>query len=160
MKGLGQHLKGGKYAFPLFFLLGLWGCASVPYATVFLQSPDMQISLQVELATTPKQRQAGLQHRTHLAKEYGMLFIVKPPERINMWMKDTLIPLDVLFFDQEGRFINGHHMTPCQADPCKRYSSGALVSYVLEVNAGFLDQYPVDKGWQLEFESNNGVGDN
>ncbi len=89
-----------------------------------------------------------------------MLFIVKPPKRAYMWMKNTLIPLDVLFFDQEGRFINGHQMTPCQADPCKLYSSGALVSHVLEVNVGFLDQYPVDNGWQLEFESNNRVSDN
>lgn len=89
----------------------------------------------VELAQTPFEWQQGLQQRTFLASNEGMLFVF-PQERTQVfWMKDTLISLDMLFIAQNGTvtaiYKNVH---PCVNAPCSTYAG--LGKYVLEVNAG------------------------
>lgn len=91
----------------------------------------------VELATTSAQWERGLMFRTHLAADHGMLFIYPDAQVRNYWMKNTLIPLDILFFDAQRRLINVSADTPpCKADPCPIYPSAAPAEYVLELNSG------------------------
>jgi uncharacterized membrane protein (UPF0127 family) len=59
-------------------------------------------------------------------------------------MKDTLIPLDIAFFDGDGRLVGGLTMTPCEADPCPSYDIGAAYRYALEAPAGDLDDLDED----------------
>ena len=91
----------------------------------------------VEVATTPAQWERGLMFRTHMADDQGMLFVYKDVQTRYFWMKNTLIPLDIIFFDAHKRLINVSADTPpCKADPCPTYASTAPAEYVLELNAG------------------------
>ena len=91
----------------------------------------------VEIAATDATRERGLMFRTHLAANHGMLFVFPDAQTRYFWMKNTLIPLDIIFFDAHKRLINVSADTPpCKADPCPTYASTAPAEYVLELNAG------------------------
>ena len=91
----------------------------------------------VDTAVTPSEWAKGLQHRTHLDTHAGMLFIYPKAHQLSFWMKDTLLALDILFFDATGALLNIHHnVQPCRAPPCTIYSSHGPAQYVLEFNAG------------------------
>ena len=75
--------------------------------------------------------------RTQMPADHGMLFIFDDDAPRSFWMKNTRIPLDMLFFDAERRLVSvQHNVPPCTADPCPPYSSGAPARYVLELNGG------------------------
>ncbi len=110
--------------------------------TTFLSTEKIQIisagvqraELTVELATTPDDLARGLQHRTALAPDQGMLFIFPRNTTSNFWMKDTLIPLDILFLDQDGRIITMYENAKPMDEtplPSKKPARAAL-----EMNAG------------------------
>lgn len=65
---------------------------------------------EVELATTPAQHQRGLMFREHLPENHGMLFVYNPPRPIKMWMKNTYIPLDMLFIAPTQEIVHIHEM--------------------------------------------------
>ena len=94
----------------------------------------------VELADTAASQQQGLSGRNSLPGDGGMLFVFDKPSIVKMWMKDCKIPLDVLFFDQKGQFINYHSMDvpgPNQPDRDLRvYASDKIAKYALELRAG------------------------
>ena len=91
----------------------------------------------VEIAEDDASRQHGLMDRTQMDDDHGMLFIFQDDAPRGFWMKNTKIPLDMLFFDADRRLVSVQHdVQPCVADPCPAYSSGAPARYVLELNAG------------------------
>ncbi|MGH8371982.1 MAG: DUF192 domain-containing protein [Gammaproteobacteria bacterium] len=91
----------------------------------------------VEIADTEASREHGLMFRTHLAADHGMLFIYPDAQIRNFWMKNTLIPLDILFFDANARLINISAETPpCKIADCPTYASTVPARYVLELKAG------------------------
>lgn len=106
-------------------------------------------SVKVEVADTSTTRQIGLMYRKHLASDAGMLFIFPKALPVRFWMKNTEIPLDMIFADGKRRIIG----IVANAAP---YSESLLAvegdsKYVLEVNAGFCKRYRVRPGDYLEF---------
>ena len=88
----------------------------------------------VELADTPQARAIGLMHRTAMATDHGMLFDFGAPRPVSMWMKNTLIALDMLFIQSDGRIVNiAADTTPHSLQPVH---SRGRVKAVLELNAG------------------------
>ena len=106
----------------------------------------------VEVASDSATREYGLMNRTSLDQGSGMLFVFDVPQSLSFWMKNTLIPLDVLFFTPQGAFVSASAMTPCVADPCAVYTSGGPALYALEVNVGYVEAHGVGQGWKLSME--------
>ncbi|HYC04751.1 MAG TPA: DUF192 domain-containing protein [Azospirillaceae bacterium] len=101
-------------------------------------------SFQVELAITPKQQERGLMFRERMADDAGMLFLKERPETVSFWMKNTLIPLDLIFIAENGTITNIHAMaTPKSLDPI--YSATAVTG-VLEINGGLAAKLGIRAG--------------
>ncbi len=98
----------------------------------------------VEVADTPEQRRRGLMDHTELPRGEGMLFDFKEPQRVTFWMKDTEIPLDMLFINAQGRIVKIHR----DAEPFSRdgIPSGRPVLAVLEVRSGTAARLNIQEG--------------
>jgi uncharacterized membrane protein (UPF0127 family) len=134
-------------------VLACTACAATPAAAS--TSPGVVLHghrFSVELANSPAEQAHGLMGRDHMAAGHGMLFVFRDSAPRTFWMKDTLIPLDMLFFDAGGRLVAIQaDAKPCQADPCKLYPSGVPARYVLELNAGTAARLGVRKGDVITF---------
>ncbi len=128
----------------LVLSLLLAACTRQPdtlHPLTLLSPTGQRIDLQVELADDHAERSRGLMFREELPEGQGMLFVFKKPQMLSFWMKDTRIPLDILFFDAGGQFVSARTMEPCRSDPCPMYPSAADAQYALEVPAGFVEYY-------------------
>ncbi|WP_290885919.1 DUF192 domain-containing protein [Hoeflea sp.] len=93
-----------------------------------------RVSFSVELATTPQTRASGLMHRQSMSPDHGMLFRFDQTRQVLMWMKNTPLPLDMLFIDDQGTIVGiAEDTTPFSEDVI---ASPGPVRYVLELNAG------------------------
>ncbi len=141
----------------LIFNMFLW-TALVPAAAIVSAAAAARIQVElaghhfmVEIADTDAAREHGLMDRTHMAASHGMLFVYADAQPRYFWMKDTLIPLDILFFDAQQRLINVSANTPpCKTDPCPTYASAAPARYVLELNAGAVKTLGIKTGEQFK----------
>lgn len=128
-------------------------CAAAPVAPATTPSVTLHgHRFTVEVANTPAEQARGLMDRTAMAADHGMLFVFQDSEPRTFWMKDTLIPLDMLFFDGAHRLVTIlKDVPPCKANPCPVYPSGQPASYVLELNAGEAAKIGARKGDVLGF---------
>ena len=101
----------------------------------------------VEIADDARERARGLMHRDSLPRSRGMLFIYGRPTYVSFWMRNTLIPLDMLFLDEHGVVQRVHHMaTPLDETPIP---GGHDILAVLEINGGLAKAMGLDEGTQL-----------
>ena len=98
----------------------------------------------VEMATTEQERETGLMYRKELAEGRGMLFDFTPQQQVSMWMKNTFIPLDMIFIRADGRILRIAENTEPQSE--KIISSGGLAKGVLEVIGGTARKYGIEPG--------------
>ncbi|HUP48904.1 MAG TPA: DUF192 domain-containing protein [Thermoanaerobaculia bacterium] len=109
--------------------------------------------VRVELATDPATRAQGLMFRDRLREHTGMLFFFPGTAVQSFWMKNTLIPLDIIWIDEQQRIVHlKHDVPPCRADPCPSHDPGVPARYVLEVAAGVARQHGLGEGDILRFE--------
>lgn len=124
----------------------------LPQTSISLVGPQGEtISILAEIADDSAERSQGLMFRTSLDEGAGMLFVFSTPAEQTFWMKNTLIPLDILFFNSQKELVSFTSMEPCASDPCILYPSYGVASYALEVPVGFIQQHSVTREWRLEF---------
>jgi uncharacterized protein len=92
--------------------------------------------LLVAVASTPEQRSQGLRHLEELDGYEGMLFVFDDPRSATFGMEDTLIALDIWWFDAAGMLLGSTTMEPCEATPCPSYGSPGEIGWALETPAG------------------------
>jgi len=113
-----------------------------------------QKCLAVEIAHTPEELSRGLMYRENLAENAGMLFIFGSEERQSFWMKNTKIPLDMIWMDAAGEIIFiKENAQPCATLLCESYGPNADAKFVLEANAGFAQKNNLTPGDKAEFKN-------
>jgi uncharacterized membrane protein (UPF0127 family) len=107
----------------------------------------------VEVVADDELRARGLMFRDQLRPGTGMLFLFAQDAPLSFWMKNTLIPLDMIFLDSSRRIVGiEHDVPPCKVDNCPSYGPDVLSRYVLEVSAGVAKQHGLKNGDVLRFE--------
>lgn len=107
----------------------------------------------LELAHTPEQQAQGLMYRESLPEKTGMLFLFDDKGVHRFWMKNTMIPLDMVWMDAEGKVLFVSADTPpCKADPCPSYGPESPAAMVLEIAGGKAVKEKVGVGSVLQFK--------
>jgi uncharacterized membrane protein (UPF0127 family) len=131
------------------FALLLIACARGPCVSIVAPGGKELVRVRVEIADTASERETGLMYRSHLDEDAGMIFVFSEPARLSFWMKNTEIPLDMIFADADGKIVGivadaaPYTLTPRAVD--------ADSSYVLEVNGGFAARHHIAAGDKLVF---------
>jgi uncharacterized protein len=127
---------------------------AAPLRSLIIHGDQGPVSVAVEEADSPAERGQGLMGRTSLGDNEGMIFtfgdVTDGPVTSEFWMKDTLIPLSVAFWDEDGRIVGIRDMDPCTDDPCPTYGSPEPYVGALEVNDGFFTEHGVTTGDRIE----------
>ncbi|CAN5815842.1 hypothetical protein BH23ACT12_BH23ACT12_02970 [soil metagenome] len=107
---------------------------------------DNPLVLEVDLALTSKVQARGLMEVEEIADDYGMVFLWSDTGNHSFSMKDTLIPLDIAWWDEDGRIVDIQTMQPCTEDPCRAYTAAVPHMGAVEVNAGLLESAGIEVG--------------
>lgn len=136
--------------------------AVVPVALALIPPPAQQLpieahlamparKIELEVARTPEQVAAGLRSRSSLPLDRGMLFVVSKPKPVKLWMKDVLVPLDIIFIRNGTIASIVKNAPPCPRwKSCPIYDSVKSVSYVLELPAGSANRLDIQPGRKLD----------
>jgi len=145
----------------LIGLLALWllavalgaGCGGGDHAPLVVLRPEgrPEVRVRVELARTDEERARGLMYREHLNADAGMLFLWEDEDIRTFWMRNTLIPLDMLFISGDHRVVGIVENAQPQTDSLRQVDRPS--QFVLEVNAGFAATNGITVGTPVEFRN-------
>jgi uncharacterized membrane protein (UPF0127 family) len=136
-------------AVSIFLIAAATSCRGQP--RVFIATPGGgEAVFQVEVADTPAKRELGLQYRTELAADRGMIFLFPAPSVLSFWMKNTPIPLDMIFIGSDRKIVGIVEQTvPFSLDS---RSVPAASQFVLEINGGLAARLGIKPGSAVRFE--------
>lgn len=123
----------------------------------FVVEGKVQGNVTLEIADSPEERRKGLMHRKSLGWRHGMIFVYSNEGDRTFWMKNTYIPLDMIFVDANKTVVNVEHADPqpnASDSELKRYRSEGPAKYVIEVNQGFAECFGIEKGTRVIFDLN------
>jgi len=154
-KNLTEKLKEKKY----------WVLAGVLTIVIILSYPKYEnkndnkipvqvngVTIRVEIAKTSTQQSKGLMHRKELPQNEGMLFPFKYDGNHSLWMKNTLIPLDMVWLNSQKEIVHiEHNAPPCKKVPCPTYASPYKSRYVIELNGGWSIENNLKLGDRMSF---------
>lgn len=144
------HTAGWLTAGLIALLPGMAAAACAP-TTIDLRGPGGTQRFTVELADEGAERAQGLMFRETMPASAGMLFVYEAPQRASFWMKNTLIPLDMIFADEAGRVTRVHSdAVPGDTTPI---DGGNGVRFVLEINGGLAKRLGIVPGAELRHPS-------
>lgn len=127
-----------------------------PSPALSIRTDDGIVSLDVQVSDTPAERRTGLMGRESLSPYDGMVFLWEEPVVSTFWMKDTLIPLSIAFWDEGGRIISILDMAPCIEDPCPTFGPDQPFVGAVEVDRGAFERHGVVLGDTVELTLSNG----
>jgi uncharacterized membrane protein (UPF0127 family) len=107
--------------------------------------------LQLQLALNTTEQQQGLMYRDDLAEDHGMLFLFDQPEQRSFWMHNTRIPLDIGYFDANGRLLELYQLFPYDDTPVPSKSHQVLIA--VETNSGWYASHGIQAGAQIDLDA-------
>jgi uncharacterized membrane protein (UPF0127 family) len=125
------------------------GPSEAPASTVVVDTGDRRVTFNVELARTEPEREKGLMFREHLASDAGMLFLFERPSVQAFWMKNTLIPLDMVFIGADHAVVGV--VANAQPLTLTARTVGEPSQYVLEIGGGLAARLGIRAGSRVEF---------
>jgi hypothetical protein len=138
-------------AFVAFVVLGIIYSNQKPKQGNF-SFPQHNLNLQIERAESLAHQAKGLMYREKLDENNGMLFIFANEAKRIFWMKNTYIPLDLIYISKDKKIVEiKENLKPCQENDCPNYASTVGAQYVLEVNAGFAQKNNIQIGETVAF---------
>lgn len=133
----------------VFLLLFLINCTKISDKSqkeIFIDNEEDLIKIYAEIADDNQEKIRGLMFREKLEENSGMFFIFENESYQTFWMKNTLVPLDIIFIDKGFKIVGIESAQPCRKEPCKLYVSPVPAKYVLEVNVGFTARNKIEIG--------------
>lgn len=127
-----------------------------PAAATFVVDGDRRATVTLEVADSHTERRRGLMHRRSLARDHGMVFVYEGAAARSFWMKNTHVPLDIVFLDARGRVLNVAHAAPqpnASNSELRSYRSAGPAKYVVEVRRGFANRTEVGSGARVRFSN-------
>ncbi|MEA3458547.1 MAG: DUF192 domain-containing protein [Candidatus Thermoplasmatota archaeon] len=121
----------------------------------FSPNNSTPVVITCEVASSPKQISKGLMYQEKLSEGEGMLFVFDSPRNVSYWMKNVLMPLDIIFLDESCTVINIEEAeveTNVSDDELKRYHSASPAKWVVEINQGICNSYGIEKGTEVSIE--------
>lgn len=109
--------------------------------------------IQLEVAQTPQQQATGLMYRPSLASDRGMLFPFQQPRFASFWMKNVVIPLDMVFLYQGKVVAIENSAPPCATEPCPTYGPPAPVDQVIELRGGLASELGLKVGDRIKIQT-------
>jgi uncharacterized protein len=135
----------------LLITLALTLASTVPPPPPECTLPD-GFRVKLELALTPEEQAMGLMFREKLEDDWGMLFVFPEDDYRSFWMKNTLVPLDMVWLDQDGKVVDVKaDVQPCKLDPCPLYTPKGPGRAVVELKSGTAGVHGVKDGATLRF---------
>ncbi|MGH7854589.1 MAG: DUF192 domain-containing protein [Candidatus Binatia bacterium] len=130
-------------------MLSAGSCEAQPRVTILTRSGS-ELAFQVEVADTPAKRTTGLQYRKELGPDRGMIFLFPSEAPQSFWMKNTPIPLDMIFINRERKIVGIVEQTvPFSLDS---RSVGVPSQFVLEINGGLAKRHNIQTGDSVRFQ--------
>jgi len=136
--------------FMRFLFIGIVLPAPLFAESLILSCPHGNIPFKVELAQTPDEKAKGLMLRTQLAEDEGMLFLFPQPQMVTMWMKNTPLPLDMVFCTGEGKILAIHEKTIPYS--LKKIGPVESTAQVLEVRGGMVQKHGITQACTLTLD--------
>ena len=125
-------------------------CNAQPKVTITTKQ-GRNVAFQVEVADSPAKREIGLQYRRNLGPDRGMIFLFPEESQQTFWMKNTPIPLDMIFISRDMKIVGIVEQTvPFSLDS---HSVGTPSQYVLEINGGLAKRHGIQAGNRVRFDS-------
>jgi hypothetical protein len=142
--------KKSKQKYSLFIIFLILSIIFLCFLVIKIQDKNKvcfdETCFKVEKAISSEERETGLMNREFLQDNNGMIFIFEKEDIYSFWMKDTLIPLDIIWINSSDNIVFIYrNALPCK-DTCPPIIPTANAKYVLEINAGLADKYNIDVG--------------
>lgn len=139
----------------------LSGCSSLSASLVGSSGPTVTFETDsgaheyiVDVADDYEERKIGLMYQEKIDDDKGMIFVFAKKDKLNFWMKNTLIHLDMIFIDEDKKVVDFiENAEPCKVEKCPHYSAKTEALYVLEVNGGQAEKIGLKIGDKVKFEN-------
>ena len=121
----------------------------------FFPANSTSVVMTCKVASSPEERLMGLMFREELPVDEGMLFVYDYPLNVSFWMKNVLVPLDIIFLDENGTVINVEKADielNVPDEELKRYFSSSPAKWIVEINQGLCKLYDIDEGTNVSIE--------
>lgn len=139
-----------KIVLLILLLIFFTACNVKQNDKILVQTSQNQVEFEVEIADSVEERAQGLMNRKSMLDNQGMFFIFPKPDNLTFWMKNTYLPLDMIFIDQDWQVVKiAKTAQPCLEEDdkkCPYYRSEVNAQYVLEIKAGLAENKGIKEG--------------